>query len=174
MRDKVARGGDLRSNGRAGRRGSGVLAQAHRDFMGAKIALFVGPALLVLHRDDRPGLLWPGHWDFPGGGREGAESPAGCALRETQEEFGLDVAPSAIRWGRAYTNSIGRTVWFFVAALPAAAKARVRFGDEGQGWALMRPEVYAAHPRAVPQLRARLSDYRRGVLPEPLGVPREI
>ena len=57
--------------------------------MGAKLALFVGARLLVLHRDDRPGLLWPGFWDLPGGGREGAESPLDCALRETREEFGL-------------------------------------------------------------------------------------
>lgn len=27
------------------------------DFMGAKLALFLGPRLLELQRDDRPGLL---------------------------------------------------------------------------------------------------------------------
>ncbi len=136
------------------------------NFMGAKMALFVGSKLLCLHRDDRPGLVWPDAWDFPGGGREEGETPVACILRETQEEFGLTVPASHIRWGRSYTNSIGRTVWFFVGWMPAQAEKDVRFGDEGQGWALLSVDDFAAHPKSVPQLSARLKEYQMGVVGE--------
>ena len=142
------------------------MTHLHRDFMGAKMALFVGGKLLVLQRDDRPGLVWPGFWDFPGGGREGAETPVQTVLRETREEFGLHVPASHLCWGRASTNSIGRSVWFFVGHLPARAEGQVRFGDEGTRWALMPEAAFEAHPKAVPQFKQRLRDYRRGVLPD--------
>ena len=45
------------------------------SFIGAKLALFIGADLLTILRDDRPDIPFPGHWDFPGGGREGGESP---------------------------------------------------------------------------------------------------
>ncbi len=143
------------------------MTHLHRDFMGAKLALFVGDRLLVLQRDDRPGLVWPGYWDFPGGGREPGESPTQTVLRETREEFGLGVPVSHLRWGRASTNSIGRTVWFFVGHLPAGAAKEVVFGVEGVGWDLMPEAAFVAHPKAVPQFKQRLRDYRRGVLPDP-------
>jgi len=135
--------------------------------MGAKMALFVGPALLVLHRDDRPGLLWPGYWDLPGGGREAGETPIQTALRETHEEFALTVPPAQVRWGRAYTNSVGGSVWFFVGWMPDAARHDVCLGEEGQGWALMQVSKFLTHPKAVPQFKTRLTDYLNGVAPEP-------
>lgn len=142
------------------------MSHLHRDFMGAKIALFIGPDMLVLHRDDRPGLLWPGFWDLPGGGREGDESPLQTVRRETREEFGLVLPCAHIRWARASTNSIGRSVWFFVGALPDTSVQAIRFGNEGQGWALMSPQAFQAHPKAVPQFKQRLADYTRGVAPD--------
>ncbi len=135
-----------------------------QDFMGAKLALFIGPRLLVLHRDDTPGLLWPGFWDLPGGGREPGETPLQTALRETREEFTLTVPQAHICWGRAYTNSIGRQVWFFAGWLPAQAEAQVVLGDEGQGWALMTVQEFLAHDKVVPQFKPRLQDYLRGVM----------
>lgn len=144
------------------------MVQENGDFMGAKLALFLGPRLLVLERDDRPGLLWPGYWDLPGGGREGGETPLACALRETREEFGLSVPPAQIRWARAYTNSIGRRVWFFVGTMPAAAAHSVRLGVEGQGWDLFSTQEFLGHWKAVPQFKARLRDYLAGVMPDPL------
>ena len=50
-------------------------------FDGAKLALYVGEKLAVILRDDTPGLPFADHWDLPGGGREGEETPLGCALR---------------------------------------------------------------------------------------------
>ena len=143
--------------------------QSYSAFMGAKLALFVGSRLLVLQRDVRPGLIWPGFWDLPGGGREGDETPVQTVLRETVEEFSLHVPKSHLHWAQARTNSIGKTVWFFVGHMPARAETEISFGDEGVGWALMTEAAFLAHPKAVPQFKARLRDYRRGTLPDQIG-----
>lgn len=132
------------------------------DWMGANLALFLGDALAVIQRDDRPGLLWPGHWDLPGGGRDPDETPLGCALRETAEELSLRLAPAHVTWGRPYLNSIGRTVWFFAAHLDAAHADDIVLGDEGQRWTLMNPDTFLAHDRVVPPFKPRLRDYLDG------------
>lgn len=130
-------------------------------FHGAKIALFIGEGLLVYLREDTPRIPWPGFWDLPGGGREGAESPVECVLRETQEEFGLTLAGDDLVYSRAEDalQGAGAASWFFAAHLPAAAARQVCFGTEGQFWRLVRPEAYLRHLRAVPHLRARLGTY---------------
>lgn len=133
------------------------------DVMGAKLALFIGEDLAVILRDDRPGLLWADHWDLPGGGREGNESPLDCAIRETREELSLTIAPQVVTWGRAYQNSIGRTVWFFAAQLPAHHRDDIVLGDEGQRWDLMAPDRFLADPKVVPVFKPRLRDYLDGV-----------
>ena len=133
-------------------------AHSLAPFSGAKLALFLGPDLLVIQRDDKPDIPWPGHWDLPGGGREGGEGPLACALRETREEVGLAVAPAEIAWSHSYRRPHGR-VWLFAAHLPAARVHDVRLGDEGQGWRLMAPESYCRHPRAVPHFAAQLARY---------------
>ena len=128
------------------------------SFSGAKLALFLGPELLVILRDNHPGIPYPGHWDLPGGGRGGQESPEACALRETHEEVGLNLRPSDLVWARSYQRPRG-TVWFFAAHLPKSASARITFGSEGQGWRLMPPETYCAHPLAVPHFAEQLEHY---------------
>ena len=75
-------------------------------FSGAKIALVCGRRLVTYRRDAKPSIPWPGLWDLPGGGREGAETPAECALREAQEEFGLVLAPDRVHWRRAYPGAL--------------------------------------------------------------------
>ncbi len=124
-------------------------------FVGAKLALYLGDQLVVILRDDLPDLIFPNHWDLPGGGREGDETPLVCALRECKEELGLLVPPDAVVWGRAFAEPAG-TKWFFVARMPATAADDVVFGDEGQGWALMNEGTYIAHPMAVPAFRYRI------------------
>ncbi len=123
-------------------------------FVGAKLALFLGDRLVVLLRDDRPDLPFPGHWDLPGGGREDAETPLECALRECHEELGLRVRETAIVWCRAFGDK-----WFFVGRMAAQAANDIVFGDEGQRWDLMTPADFMAHPKAVPALQDRLRVY---------------
>lgn len=124
-------------------------------FKGAKAALFIGDALAVILRDDLPGLPWAGYWDFPGGGREGDETPFACLKRECEEELGVSLTPSDIRWERAFETADGVN-WFFLARLPANAADLVVFGDEGQEWRLMTVADYMAHPRAIPRFQDRL------------------
>ncbi len=49
--------------------------------------------VLLLLRDDIPGLPHPGMWDIPGGGVEEGETPEQCIAREMKEEMGLDITP---------------------------------------------------------------------------------
>lgn len=127
-------------------------------FDGAKLALYLGEKLAVILRDDTPGLLFADHWDLPGGGREGAETPLACALRECREELGIAVPEQAVVWQGSFDEA-GRTKWFFVARMPAQAEAEIVFGDEGQRWRLMEEEEFLNHPRAVPAFQDRLRVY---------------
>lgn len=124
-------------------------------FDGAKLALLVGRHIISVLRDDRVDIPWPGRWDLPGGGREGCEIPVDCALRETREEVGLQVAPEAIFWGRRFVRQ-GRANWFFAARLDPRTLRDITFGGEGQGWALMQIPAFLDHPRAVPHFQDRL------------------
>ena len=130
-------------------------------FSGAKIALVCGSRLLVYRRDDKPSIPWPGLWDLPGGGREGAETPEACALRETQEEFGLVLPRERIHWRRRYPGVLKaqNVTWFLAAEISDAEVARVRFGAEGQYWQMMDIETFLTHPEVISHLRTRLADY---------------
>ena len=131
--------------------------------IGAKLALFVGDDLAVLLRDDKPGLLWANHWDLPGGGREGTETPLSCALRETEEELALRLDPSDVCWGRDYGASSGDISWFFAAHVPGDVAGQIQLGDEGQAWDLMPVQAFLDHDMVVPQFKPRLRDYLAGV-----------
>ena len=128
------------------------------DFSGAKLALFLGPQLLVIQRDEKPEIPYPGFWDLPGGGREGDETPVECALRETLEETALEIASQDLSWGQSYQRPRG-TVWFFVSHQPADLVRQVRLGSEGQCWKLMEPRAYCEHALAVPHFAEQLSSY---------------
>lgn len=131
------------------------------SFDGAKAALFLGDRLLVIRRDDRPDITFPGALDFPGGGREGDESPEATLAREMHEEVGLVMGRADMLWRQAFDGVTGPgRVWFYVLRMAAAAEAEIVFGDEGQGWSLMAPEAFLAAPDAVPALQARLRLWR--------------
>jgi 8-oxo-dGTP diphosphatase len=137
---------------------TGPSGTAHPPFIGAKVALFAGPRLITLLRDDKPGLPWPAMWDLPGGGREGAESPEACMIRETHEEVGLDLTGHPILWRGTFPAMTrpDEISWFFLLCMPAAAATQARLGDEGQRLALMTPDEYLSHPRAIGFLQDRL------------------
>jgi 8-oxo-dGTP diphosphatase len=128
------------------------------SFHGAKAAVFLGDNLLVLLRDDRPDILFPAHWDFPGGGREGDETPFETLARELKEEVGLDLPPAAVVWSvnLPAAHQAGQRVWFSVVQLPAAAVTQIVFGDEGLCWAMMTPAQFLRLGNAVPSLPERL------------------
>ncbi len=124
-------------------------------FRGAKAGLICGPRLVVLRRDNDPRIPFPGMIDLPGGGREGAESPAECAARETWEETGLKLDPARFLAAREYERR-GLPDWFFLVILDVAETADLRLGDEGQAVWLMDTGTFLAAPDAVPHLQFRL------------------
>lgn len=127
-------------------------------FVGAKAALFCGNGLLTCLRDSHPGLPWPGMWDLPGGGRDGDESPEDCLLREVWEEFGLRLSLDRLAF-RIVLPSMTvptRPSVFFSATVTRAEIAAIRFGDEGQGWALMPVADFLSHPHAIPEMQRRV------------------
>lgn len=128
------------------------------DFHGAKIALLQGDAVLTIQRDDIPTIPFPGLWDLPGGGREAAESPEACVLRELSEELGLSLGTDRLIWRQHYPGVAERPRpgYLFAARITEADLAAIRFGDEGQGWRMMPTGAFLAHPRAVPFLKPRL------------------
>ncbi len=120
-------------------------------FHGAKLWLTQADRILVYLRDDRPGLPFAAHWDLPGGGREGDESPLSCALREMAEEFGLQLDPGSLT-GRPFVSHADPRMmsWLFAGPISTYQIAAIRFGDEGQCWRMMPVTEYLAHPRAIP------------------------
>ena len=98
-------------------------------------------------------------WDFPGGGREGDETPEETAIRETREECALDLSEARWLHRARHGNEAGGTVWFLVAALPGKAEAGMRLGDEGTELRLMTPAEALALPDLIPHLRERLQGF---------------
>ncbi|SDD48520.1 8-oxo-dGTP diphosphatase [Paracoccus isoporae] len=128
-------------------------------FVATKLILLHGDDLLTYLRDDRPDIPHPAQWDLPGGGREGDESAADCALRELAEEFGLHFSADRLRAPVAFTNPArpDYVSVFYCGALRECDIAAIRFGDEGICWRMMRVADYIVHPAAVPHFRARVA-----------------
>ena len=58
-----------------------------------------GPEVLFIRRAEREGDLWSGHVAFPGGRVEPGETVEEAAVRETEEEVGLDLRSLGTRLG---------------------------------------------------------------------------
>ena len=139
-----------------------------KGFHGAKAAIFLGEDLLVYQRDERG--PWPLHWDFPGGGREGDETPFDCLRRETEEEFGLTLIPEEVVWEKSFPamKDPSQLGWFFVLRKPAADLRQIRFGAEGLSWRMLPLSDVAELPDLVPGLRGRLTLWLQGLDPAPI------
>lgn len=126
-------------------------------FVGSKIALFLDDQILTYLRDDHPGLPWAGHWDLPGGGREGDETGLDCLFREVEEEFGLRLDRSHLTWRCVLPAMLwpDRPSLFFAGRITAQEAAMIRFGDEGQEWRFMPLDEWLSHTKAVPEMQRR-------------------
>lgn len=114
-------------------------------------------AILTYLRDDHDGLPWRNCWDLPGGGREGAETPEACLLREVHEEFGLHLRPERLIWRRVWPSMLdpARPSVFFAGRIMPDEVAAIRFGDEGQCWQMMGIAAFLDHPAGVPEMQRR-------------------
>lgn len=137
-------------------------------FRGAKALLLCGARLVVLRRDETPGLPWPGRIDLPGGAREGAETPVACALREVAEETGLRLGPERVLWGRSWPDA-PLPNWLVAAMIGVEDAAALRLGDEGQAVWIMEIATYLAAPDAIPHQQARVRAALAAVWPEDSG-----
>jgi 8-oxo-dGTP diphosphatase len=128
------------------------------DFAGAKLAALVDGHILTYRRDLKPGIPWPGLIDLPGGGREGDESPAACALRELHEEFGLLLPEQRIWWARPFPamDPPGQTGWFLAAAITRGEVSAIRFSNEGHSPKLLGVDAFLASNDAIAPLQQRL------------------
>jgi len=115
----------------------------------------------MIQRDEKPGLRFAGMWDFPGGGREGQETPLECIVREVQEELGITLNPASIVWQKEWPaiHSPSLRAHFMVAKLDQRTLEQVRFGNEGQRWRLMPVAEMLRDTDVVPHLQVRLQDY---------------
>ena len=128
---------------------------------GAKVALFLGDKLISILRDDFDHIPYPNLWDLPGGGREGDETPFETVTRELNEELGLALTIDALLWQSQFPASDKPDGWvaFFVAQLHVDALSEVKFGDEGERWALFDLAEFIALPNRVPSFGARLKHW---------------
>lgn len=128
------------------------------EFHGAKLLLVQDNLLLTCLRDDIPEIPFPDHWNLPGGGREGEETPVKCALRELREEFGLRLPKYRLTGYRFPSVQYpGSSSWFFHGELTSADIKAIRFGKEGQEWQMMPVAEFLNHPKAVPHFKPRIT-----------------
>ena len=137
------------------------LLDKHLNFTGCKIALICDGRILTILRDDKPTIPWPNLWELPGGGREGDESPFECAAREVYEELTIQLSKDDIIWSWIYPSMLdeNKKSVFLVGKLTQEQFDSIVFGDEGQGYKLVRLEEFLASDRVVPQLQERVRDY---------------
>ena len=137
------------------------LLDKHLELTGCKIALCCGEKLLTIVRDDKENIPWPNLWELPGGGREGNESPFECVAREVYEELSIQLLKDDIVWSWIYPSMLdeNRNSVFLVGKLTQEQFNSIVFGDEGQGYKLVRLEEFLASDRVVPQLQERVRDY---------------
>ena len=137
------------------------LLDKHLDFTGCKIALICDGRILTILRDDKPTIPWPNLWELPGGGREGDESPFECVAREVYEELSIQLLKDDIVWSWIYPSMLdeNKNSVFVVGKLTQEQFDSIVFGDEGQGYRLVRLEEFLASDWVVPQLQERVRDY---------------
>jgi len=135
--------------------------------IGASIALItrteLGKSVLAVQRTNNPAILYPGHWELPGGGANPGEPAAQCAQREFYEETGIWVPEGAFVWQALYRSrrvSGGQNA-FFAAHMEHDTLPPIRLSDEAQAGGFLPIEDFIASPAVVPAHVIRLVDYER-------------
>jgi 8-oxo-dGTP pyrophosphatase MutT (NUDIX family) len=119
----------------------------------ASVALIVleDGSYLLQHRDQMPGIFYPGHWGLFGGAIDPGETPSAALRRELNEELGLtnfearEVTDLTIGFG-----PFGRVVRvFFEVRLSAAAVAALTL-NEGREMRSFHAKDILTMPRVAP------------------------
>lgn len=131
------------------------------DFTGVKIALLHNARLLMIQRDDKPGINFPGLWDFPGGARDDEESPIECVTREVNEELAIKLHSDSIIYMQKHPamHDPKLTALFMVAKISDKDVDGIKFGNEGQGWKFMGIDEFMKSNDVVEPLKGRLQEY---------------
>ncbi len=130
------------------------------NFHGVKVALLHEDKLLMHLRDNKPGLFNANMWDFPGGGREGEETPYECAIREVQEELGIILTEQSFIWEKEYPAQKDPTqrALFMVARIVKQDVDSVVL-TEGHKWDLISVEDFFQRSDVIDALKIRFRDY---------------
>jgi 8-oxo-dGTP pyrophosphatase MutT (NUDIX family) len=121
----------------------------------AAAALIVTPdaRYLMQHRDDKPGIFFPGWWGCFGGAIEPGETPADAIRRELEEELGWrpgsieHFASLGLDFSFAGYGVLPRH--FFTVELDPGAMAGMRLA-EGKDFALLPAARLLSMPHLVP------------------------
>nr|WP_223244816.1 NUDIX hydrolase [Streptomyces sp. CBMA156] len=100
------------------------------DFEGVMVLVTdLAGRLLMHHRDDRPGIAWPGYWAPIGGWREADETPEETAAREVREEAGITITRARLVPGpqHHHVSPLVRVLH----AVRDGPERDLRLGDEG-------------------------------------------
>jgi 8-oxo-dGTP diphosphatase len=120
----------------------------------AGVILYRDGKVLLQHRDDDPAIISPGKWAIFGGHVEEREDPEEAARREIAEELGLRLEGDL--QFVLHTVSEERERFFFAAPLTVELDELIL--NEGQGMALLGPDVWDDYP-IVPLHRRILEEF---------------
>lgn len=111
-----------------------------------------------------------GMWALPGGKHEIGESLAGCGIRETREETGIDIEVVGIVGtytspGHVFAYDDGEVRQeYSICLLGRPIGGQLRVSDESFEVAWFTPAETDALPM-VPAIRKRVNDWRSGTIP---------